>query len=83
MQDHGKEMVKNLAQKTNKKFQTISQDILERLSAMCVGEKGVIVAGNGIDNPQMVLELAHRLQWPVFADSRSGCRVDVGDACDA
>ena len=28
----------------------------------------------------MVLELAHRLQWPVFADSRSGCRVDIGDA---
>jgi 2-succinyl-5-enolpyruvyl-6-hydroxy-3-cyclohexene-1-carboxylate synthase len=60
--------------------QTISQDNLKKLSALCVGEKGVIVAGNGIDNPQMVLELAHRLQWPVFADSRSGCRVDIGDA---
>ena len=60
--------------------QTISQDVLEKLSAICVGEKGVIVAGNGIDNPKMVLELAHRLQWPVFADSRSGCRVDVDDA---
>jgi len=59
---------------------SISQDILQKLSAMCVGEKGVIVAGNGIDNPQMVLELAHRLQWPVFADSRSGCRVDIGEA---
>ena len=62
---------------------TISQDNLKKLSALCVGEKGVIVAGNGIDNPQMVLELAHRLQWPVFADSRSGCRVDIGDAHDA
>jgi 2-succinyl-5-enolpyruvyl-6-hydroxy-3-cyclohexene-1-carboxylate synthase len=60
--------------------QTISQDNLRKLSALCVGERGVIVAGNGIDNPQMVLELAHRLQWPVFADSRSGCRVDIGDA---
>ena len=63
--------------------QTISQDILEKLSAICVAEKGVIVAGNGIDNPQKVLELAHCLQWPVFADSRSGCRVDVADACGA
>ena len=60
--------------------QTISQDLVRKLSAICVGEKGVIVAGNGIDNPQMVLELAHRLQWPVFADSRSGCRVDIGEA---
>ena len=60
--------------------QTISQDLIQKLSAICVGEKGVIVAGNGIDNPQMVLELAHRLQWPVLADSRSGCRVDIGEA---
>ena len=63
--------------------QTIPQDLLQKLSAICVGERGVIVAGNGIDNPQMVLELAHRLQWPVFADSRSGCRVDTEDACSA
>ena len=63
--------------------QTIPQGLIQKLSAMCVGERGVIVAGNGIDNPQMVLELAHRLQWPVFADSRSGCRVDVANACGA
>jgi len=62
---------------------TISQDLIQKLSALCVEEKGVIVAGNGIDNPQMVLELAHRLQWPVFADSRSGCRVDNGDTYGA
>jgi 2-succinyl-5-enolpyruvyl-6-hydroxy-3-cyclohexene-1-carboxylate synthase len=61
----------------------VLQDSLKRLTAICVGEKGVIVAGNGIDNPQMVLELAHRLQWPVFADSRSGCRVDGADAFGA
>ena len=63
--------------------QTIPQGLIQKLSAMCVGERGVIVAGNGIDNPRMVLELAHRLQWPVFADSRSGCRVDVANACGA
>jgi 2-succinyl-5-enolpyruvyl-6-hydroxy-3-cyclohexene-1-carboxylate synthase len=61
----------------------ISQELIQKLSAACALEKGVIVAGNGIDNPNMVLELAHRLNWPVFADSRSGCRVDVGDACGA
>jgi len=63
--------------------QIISQDLIQKLSAICVGEKGVIVAGNGIDNAQMVLKLAHRLQWPVLADSRSGCRVDVANACGA
>lgn len=35
---------------------------------------GVIVAGQGTDDPKAVLELAHRLGWPVLADHRSGCR---------
>jgi 2-succinyl-5-enolpyruvyl-6-hydroxy-3-cyclohexene-1-carboxylate synthase len=60
--------------------QVVSQDVMKKFSAICEEEKGVILAGNGIDDPKMVLELAHRLQWPVFADSRSGCRVDIGDA---
>ena len=63
--------------------ETISLGQMQKLSATCGLEKGLIVAGNGIDDPQMVLELAHRLQWPIFADSRSGCRVDVEDACGA
>ena len=63
--------------------ETISLGQMQKLSASCGLEKGIIVAGNGIDDPQMVLELAHRLQWPIFADSRSGCRVDVEDACGA
>ena len=63
--------------------ETISLGQMQKLSASCGLEKGLIVAGNGIDDPQMVLELAHRLQWPIFADSRSGCRVDVEDACGA
>ena len=63
--------------------QTISQDLIHKLSASCDLEKGVIVAGNGIDNPQMLLQLAQRLQWPIFADSRSGCRVDAGYAYGA
>ena len=59
---------------------SISQDLMQKLSASCDLEKGVIVAGNGIDNPEMVLQLARRLQWPIFADSRSGCRIEVGNA---
>ena len=63
--------------------QTISQDLILKLSTASGLEKGVIVAGNGIDNPKMVLELAQRLQWPIFADSRSGCRVDIGNSYGA
>ncbi|MEM8925658.1 MAG: 2-succinyl-5-enolpyruvyl-6-hydroxy-3-cyclohexene-1-carboxylic-acid synthase [Actinomycetota bacterium] len=36
--------------------------------------RGVIVAGEGTDSPETVLELAERLGWPVLADHRSGCR---------
>lgn len=39
------------------------------------GERGIIVAGAGAGEPAAVLELAHRLGWPVFADPRSGCRL--------
>ena len=38
---------------------------------------GVIVAGEGTDNPEAVLELAERLGWPILADHRSGCRAPV------
>jgi 2-succinyl-5-enolpyruvyl-6-hydroxy-3-cyclohexene-1-carboxylate synthase len=38
--------------------------------------RGVIIAGSGIDDPMAVLGLAERLQWPVIADPRSGCRID-------
>lgn len=50
-------------------------DVLDVFVAACAKENGVIVAGSGIDDPRLVLELAHRLQWPVLADGRSGCRV--------
>ena len=38
--------------------------------------RGVVIAGSGIDDPMAVLGLAARLQWPVIADPRSGCRID-------
>jgi 2-succinyl-5-enolpyruvyl-6-hydroxy-3-cyclohexene-1-carboxylate synthase len=62
------------------KPQTVSQELLQKLYAACALEKGIIVAGNGIDNPKMVLELARRLHWPIIADSRSGCRVDIDNS---
>jgi 2-succinyl-5-enolpyruvyl-6-hydroxy-3-cyclohexene-1-carboxylate synthase len=67
----------------NDGMEPVSIDLMQKLSAACVLEKGIIVAGNGIDDPQLVLKLAHRLQWPILADSRSGCRVGVDDACGA
>jgi 2-succinyl-5-enolpyruvyl-6-hydroxy-3-cyclohexene-1-carboxylate synthase len=39
-------------------------------------ERGVIIAGPDIDDPDAVLALAESVGWPVVADPRSGCRVD-------
>jgi 2-succinyl-5-enolpyruvyl-6-hydroxy-3-cyclohexene-1-carboxylate synthase len=39
------------------------------------GSPGVIVAGAGAPDADLVLALADALGWPVRADSRSGCRV--------
>jgi 2-succinyl-5-enolpyruvyl-6-hydroxy-3-cyclohexene-1-carboxylate synthase len=47
----------------------------KKLSLALRAEKGVIVAGNGIEHPRFVFELAAKLQWPIIADSRSMCRV--------
>lgn len=37
-------------------------------------ERGVIVAGHGVDDPTAVQRLADATQWPILADPRSGCR---------
>ncbi len=37
-------------------------------------ERGVIVAGRGVDVPAAVQRLADATQWPILADPRSGCR---------
>ncbi len=39
-------------------------------------ERGVIIAGSGIDDVGAVLLLAEKLGWPVLADPRSGCRTE-------
>jgi len=44
------------------------------LAASLAGRRGIIVAGAGIADPSAVELLADSLQWPVFADPRSGCR---------
>ncbi|MCD9622517.1 2-succinyl-5-enolpyruvyl-6-hydroxy-3-cyclohexene-1-carboxylic-acid synthase [Rhabdothermincola salaria] len=42
--------------------------------ALAGAERGVIVAGGDIDDPDAVLALADAWGWPVLADPRSGCR---------
>lgn len=47
----------------------------ERLAQLLDVERGVIIAGAGCGDPDVVLELATATGWPVLADPRSGCRV--------
>jgi 2-succinyl-5-enolpyruvyl-6-hydroxy-3-cyclohexene-1-carboxylate synthase len=39
------------------------------------GRRGLIVAGAGSGDPDLLLGVAARLGWPVLADPRSGCRL--------
>lgn len=36
--------------------------------------RGLVVAGAGCGDPQVLLRAAEQLRWPVLADPRSGCR---------
>ena len=47
---------------------------LSELAALVDQQRGIIVAGGGVDDPAAVEALAAALQWPVLADPRSGCR---------
>lgn len=47
----------------------------KKLSLALRAERGLIIAGNGIDQSRFILDLAAKLNWPVFADPRSNCRV--------
>jgi 2-succinyl-5-enolpyruvyl-6-hydroxy-3-cyclohexene-1-carboxylate synthase len=47
---------------------------LAELTAMLDQQRGVIVAGGGVDDAAAVGALAEALQWPVLADPLSGCR---------
>ncbi len=53
----------------------VDDDDAVRLSELVKRRRGVIVAGDEIDDPVGVLLLAQRLGWPVLADPRGGCRV--------
>lgn len=52
------------------------------LGKLLTSQRGVIIAGAGIDHPRFVFELAQVLQWPIIADQRSGCRVPSSDESD-
>ncbi len=47
----------------------------KKLSLALRAERGLIIAGNGIDHPRFILDVAAKLKWPVLADPRSNCRV--------
>lgn len=47
---------------------------MAELAAVLSASHGLVVAGRGVDDPQVVGELAARLGWPVLADALSGCR---------
>ena len=47
---------------------------LGTLSMQLDRERGVIVAGRGVDDPEGVAALCAATGWPVLADPRSGCR---------
>ena len=44
------------------------------LATMIDQQRGVIIAGGGVDDAHAVGAIAEALQWPVLADPRSGCR---------
>jgi len=46
-------------------------DLVELLAA----SRGLIVAGNGVDDPRAVQELATATGWPIVADPLSGCQM--------
>lgn len=55
----------------------VDEDQIDALVDLCMqsgGGRGVIIAGNGCGEPEVINALADVLQWPVFADSRSGCQ---------
>ncbi|MCU1344843.1 MAG: 2-succinyl-5-enolpyruvyl-6-hydroxy-3-cyclohexene-carboxylate synthase [Acidimicrobiia bacterium] len=51
-----------------------TEQSVEELSALMAGRRGVIVAGAGAGDADVVHGLATALGWPVLADPRSGCR---------
>lgn len=51
---------------------------LGTLSMQLDRERGVIVAGRGVDDPAAVAALSSATGWPVLADPRSGCRGVAG-----
>lgn len=48
-----------------------------RLTELLDADRGVIIAGDGAGDPEIVLALAAATGWPVLADPRSGCRLPV------
>lgn len=56
---------------------TTVEDLSAALGLLDV-QRGVIVAGNGVDDPGAVERLSAATNWPVLADPLSGCRGIAG-----
>lgn len=52
----------------------VDPDALDAVVAVLERQRGVIVAGRGVDDPAAVAVFAESVGWPVLADPRSGCR---------
>lgn len=50
-------------------------DNIDDLAGLVDNDRGVIVAGNGVDQPQLVQALADATGWPILADPLSGCQM--------
>ena len=49
-------------------------DVTELLDLVATS-RGLIIAGNGVDDPRLVQELATATGWPIVADPLSGCQM--------
>jgi len=49
--------------------------VLDDLVDLVAASRGVIIAGNGVDDAHSVEALAESLGWPVLADPLSGCQM--------
>ncbi len=49
--------------------------VVDELVGLLSASRGVIIAGNGVDEPNRVQALADATGWPVLADPQSGCQM--------
>ena len=53
---------------------TVDPDTIDQIVDRIAGKPGVIIAGRSQTDPETIIELTERLQWPLISDHRSGVR---------